>query len=282
MESILVATDFSADAANAARRAALLAAALEVRDARLVHVVPSLPLEAELELRASRAVERLLGEQADALARETGVALAPQIARGGVVDALLAAARPGDLIVVGAHGMHPLRDFAVGSTALRLLRRSAQPVLVVKRPPAQPYRSLLVAVDFSRDSAAALELAARLAPEAALAGVHAFEVEVEGTLRLVGAAEEEIFRRRREARERSLAGIDELLAAHRAQRLVTPIVEHGYAPSVIAAAEQRTGADLVAIGKHGTSRLEDLLLGSVTEHALAHSACDVLVARVGG
>ena len=37
------------------------------------------------------------------------------------------------------------------------------------------------------------------------------------------------------------------------------------------------GADLVAIGKHGTSALEDLLLGSVTLHTLASARCDVLV-----
>lgn len=279
MISLLVATDFSPDAANAARRAALLASALGLRGAHLLHVAPSLPLAADLELRASRAIERLLGEQVDALQRETGVAFAPQIASGHVVDAILASARPDDLIVVGAHGMHPLRDFAIGSTALRLLRKSARPVLVVKRPPAGPYREVLVPVDFSADSGAALELGARLAPGAALNVVHAFEVEIEGKLRLAGAPDEDIFRYRQAARERSRAEIDKLLAPHRAERLVTPIVEHGYAPEVIAAAERRTAADLVAIGKHGTSRLEDLLLGSMTEHALAHSACDVLVAR---
>lgn len=277
---LLVATDFSRDAANAARRAALLAAALKLTDApRLVHVVPSLPLASELELRASRAIEQLLAEQVDAVRRETGYALVPEIASGNVVDAILGTARRDELIVVGAHGVHPLRDFAIGSTALRLLRRSAQPVLVVKRAPAGPYRNVLVAVDFSADSAAALESAARLAPAAALNLVHAFEVDVEGKLRFAGAADEEIFRYRREARENARAQMETLVAPYRTERLVTPLVEHGYAPSVIAETEKQTAADLIAVGKHGTSLIEDLLLGSTTEHALAQAACDVLVAR---
>lgn len=279
MKSLLVATDFSEDAAHAARRAASLAGALGVREARLLHVTPPLPLAAELELRASRAIERLLGEQIETLRAETGVALTPVLASGAVVEEIVRATRAGDLVVVGARGVHPLRDFAIGTTAQRLLRKCAQPVLVVKRPPAGAYRSVLVPVDFSADSRAALELAARLAPAADLGVVHAFEVDIEGKLRLAGAPDEKIFSHRREARERARAEMEQLISPHRAGRLITPILEHGYAPSVIWDAEKRTRADLIALGKHGTSALEDLLLGSITEHVLAHAACDVLVAR---
>lgn len=37
-------------------------------------------------------------------------------------------------------------------------------------------------------------------------------------------------------------------------------------------------ADLIVMGKHGRSALEELLLGSVTEHVLAYSGCDVFIA----
>jgi nucleotide-binding universal stress UspA family protein len=279
MKSLLAATDFSAGAADAARRAALIAASLGVREARLLHVVPALPLAAEFELRASRALERALDAQIEAVQRDTGFTLRPELASGAVVDEILRAARPGELIVVGARGVHPLRDFAIGTSAQRLLRKSSHPVLVVKRAPAGAYRTLLAPVDFSDDAAAALELGARLAPGAALNVVHAFEVDIEGKLRFAGAPEEQIHRHRRAARENARARLEALLASHRHARVVTPILEHGYAPSVIAAAEESTGADLMTVGKHGTSWLEDLLLGSVTEHVLAHAACDILVAR---
>ncbi len=42
--------------------------------------------------------------------------------------------------------------------------------------------------------------------------------------------------------------------------------------------EQAAQCDLVAIGKHGSSLLEDFLLGSVTKMVLGQSRCDVLVA----
>jgi len=37
------------------------------------------------------------------------------------------------------------------------------------------------------------------------------------------------------------------------------------------------GVDLLVVGKHGRSRIEEWLLGSVTRHVLSHAGCDVLV-----
>ncbi len=42
-------------------------------------------------------------------------------------------------------------------------------------------------------------------------------------------------------------------------------------------AEQQHDADLMALGKHGHSAAEELLLGSVTKHVLAEGSTDVLV-----
>jgi nucleotide-binding universal stress UspA family protein len=35
--------------------------------------------------------------------------------------------------------------------------------------------------------------------------------------------------------------------------------------------------DLIVLGKHGRSRLDKLLLGSVTQHTLDQTSCDVLI-----
>ena len=67
-------------------------------------------------------------------------------------------------MVVGAYGMHPLRDFAIGTCAERLLHRTDRPVLVVKRKPAGPYRQVLAPVDLSPDARAAVSLARQVAP----------------------------------------------------------------------------------------------------------------------
>jgi len=53
---------------------------------------------------------------------------------------------------------------------------------------------------------------------------------------------------------------------------------HGAATLRILEQEQTIDADLIVIGKHGRSVMEELLLGSVTKHVLAHSSSDVLIA----
>ncbi len=278
LTSILVATDFSAHAHHAAQRAALLAREQQVRKAVLLHVVPRSMLSAVLRSSAIEAMERTLAQLAGELKRSTGFAFEPRVARGPVVDELVRASSRFDLVVAGARGMHPLRDFALGTSVERMLRKLQRPVLVVKRKPAGPYRRALVPVDFSADARATVELAGRLAPGAELNLLHAFEVVFEGKMRFAGVAEENLLYYRRHARAQAQNEMQAMIAALAlpAER-ITRTIAHGYPPRLIAKAEKETRADLVAIGKHGKSALEDLLLGSVTLHALAESACDVLV-----
>lgn len=54
-------------------------------------------------------------------------------------------------------------------------------------------------------------------------------------------------------------------------------VEYGGASRVILAKEEERSADLIVIGKHGRSMVEEWLLGRVTRHVLADSKSDVLV-----
>jgi len=280
VRSLLAATDFSDDARNAALRAGLLAREHGARSGVLLHVVPPLPLAAELELRASSAAERALDALAAELQAECGFAFEPCLASGPVADALLAASQGHDLIVVGARGLHPLRDFAIGTAAERLLRKSRVPVLIVKRKPEGAYRQALVPVDFSAHSRAALALAARLAPGAELSLVHAFEVPLEGKLQFAGVADEEIYRYRRQARDEAQAAMEAMIAQAAVGDRATRLIEHAYAPTLIPETERRIGADLIAMGKHGKDALEELLLGSVTLRALAAAQCDVLVVPV--
>jgi nucleotide-binding universal stress UspA family protein len=51
---------------------------------------------------------------------------------GKPVDTIprVAARESSDLLLVGAHGRHKIRDYLLGSTASHLIRRSELPVLV--------------------------------------------------------------------------------------------------------------------------------------------------------
>ena len=58
--------------------------------------------------------------------------------------------------------------------------------------------------------------------------------------------------------------------------LIAPCVAAGNLAQQIIAMEQGTDADLKVVGKHETQIAEELLIGSVTQHALAESQCDSL------
>lgn len=278
MDSILVATDFSDDARNAAVRAGMLARERGLAKGVLLHVLPPVPLEVELELRATAALERAMETLAAEIAAASGFALEPRIASGSVVNTLADAADGFSLVALGARGINPLRDLAIGSSAERLVRKCRRPVLIVKARPQAPYRRVIVPVDFSPDSGAALALASALAPEAGLTLVHAYEVPFEGKLGLAGASAEDIERYRNEARGQASAKMDALLAAAGlAPGRASRVLARAYTPQLIQDTAAAAGADLIAIGKHGSSMAEELLLGSVTLHTLAAADCDVLV-----
>lgn len=288
MKTILAATDFSDHARNAVRRAALVAAEHQAQ-LSLLHVMsgPSmnalreqfhLPDEATTKLVAEAG--RMLGEWAADLGGTTGPAPATQLRVGRVVDEVHAASATADLVVLGARGWNPVRDALLGTTAERLLRKSPRPVLVTKRPPTGTYRRVLIPVDFSPCSAAALEMALRTVPKASIVIAHAFEVPFESKLRQAGVTEDEFQEYRIQARQQALNDIDLLIQKTIGDdQRCSRVVEHGSAALLILAKEAEHDADLIVIGKHGRSMVEEALLGSVTRHILADAKCDVLVVR---
>jgi nucleotide-binding universal stress UspA family protein len=289
MRSLLVATDFSEDAGHAASRAAILAAEKAAR-LELLHVVSRPSLDALLEVfrlhpGAEAAlvgdVQTMLTELAERIARGTGVAVSSHVKVGHVLDEILAAADRADMLILGAHGLNPLRDLILGTTAERLLRKCKRPVLVVKRQPNGGYGKVLVPVDFSSHSASALNLATHVAPAASLTVAHAFNVPFEGKLRMADVPDDEIERYRSQAKQQALSKIRTLI--QHVQSPVTrsnDVVEQGDPRRIILAKEKQLGVDLIVMGKHG-SMMEDLLIGSVTRHVLSDSRCDVLVDTAG-
>jgi nucleotide-binding universal stress UspA family protein len=196
-----------------------------------------------------------------------------------VLTEILTVAEQVDLLVIGARGMNPIRDLIFGSTAERLLGKCMQPALVVKRAPQTPYRRVLVPVDFSPYSASALRAAMRIAPQSQIYVCHAFDVPFEGTLWIAEASNKKIENYRVQARQQALTAIRNVIehAGGANGFHVSSVVERGDASRVILDKEAEYDADLIVIGKHGRSALEEFFLGSVTRHILSNSQCDVLV-----
>lgn len=182
------------------------------------------------------------------------------------------------LMVCGARGESLLRHMLLGSTAERMLSNTTRPLLVVKQAPHQAYKSVLVPVDFSASALRAIRQARMLTPAAQLVILHVFEVPFEGHLRYAQVDEDTINHYRvaamQEASQRLQALCQDagLNATNSRQVLI-----QGDPATRILEQEMEQDCDLIVMGKHGESALENLLLGSVTKQVLVESQSDVLV-----
>jgi nucleotide-binding universal stress UspA family protein len=160
-----------------------------------------------------------------------------------------------------------------------MARRSSRPVLMVRGLSHEPYRRVLVPVDFSAWSRDAIELARQVAPQAALVLMHAAEVPFEGKMRVAGVPEDTVRRYRdaaqREARERLHALAADAGLDPDQVRLSTPCGADPW--MLIVQEEQEHDCDLVVIGRQGRHALDEFLLGSTTRMVLSDGAADVLV-----
>lgn len=288
---LLAATDFSAPARHALERAAQLAQTHSEASLTVAHVVSAtaldklrrlLPAEAGgLEAGLLAQAEKNLAELSANLASRYGRRIDTALLQGTPLTALaeLAETRQADLLVMGARGAHFVREMLLGSTTERVLRKSRRPLLAVKQRAQAPYRRILAPVDFSEHAAAAVNTAHAWLPDADIVLLHAFEVELESTFRLAGMDDDRIHAYRIQAREAAAAEMDAFAdkLAVPAQRLSRAFL-HGAATLRIIEHEQTMDADLIVMGKHGQSVMEELLLGSVTKHVLAHASSDVLIA----
>lgn len=80
-----------------------------------------------------------------------------------------------------------------------------------------------------------------------------------------------------EMTEQVSATLEEAIAQVPQDVPVTKLLGHGHAgPALIAAIEEH-GCDLVVVGTRGRGAMRALLLGSVTEHLVAHSSVPIVV-----
>lgn len=285
----LAATDFSASANHAAERAAMLARQTGGQLA-LVHVLEKNALEDLQKLFAPsgenvaqsvrQQAQDALTQLVDALAVPESTPVRCHLVDGAVLEAIpqQADVLGCNLVVMGAHGVGFMRHWLLGATAERLLRKTTHPVLVVNEKPRQPYHTVLVPVDFSDWSLRGIELAQRLATHAKIFLLHACELPFEGKLRFAGVAQDTLLQHRETIRRDAMHRLRELAtAAGLASTQWQALVTFGNPPDYILEQSEEQGADLIVLGKHGSGMTEELLLGSVTKHVLAHARADTLV-----
>lgn len=289
MRRIVLATDLSAPARQAAERAAQLSHSLAV-PMELLHIVnlelmPRLQnavpaaVAASLPQRVLKAAQETLETWAADLQSRYAITPTARVIDGELLHELLDAVGDEDaesnLLVCGATGESIVRHFFLGSTAERLSGRTSCPMLVVKNPVTGPYRHVLVPVDFSPSSLAAIQHVQALAPQAGLTLLHAVELPFQGLLSLAGIGREDIDGYRATVEQEA----NEKLHALCQQAGLPPstllrVVQGEPVASILA---QEQGCDLIVMGKHGESRFQKLFIGKNTKKVLAESRHDVLV-----
>ena len=144
-----------------------------------------------------------------------------------------------------------------------------------------PIRTLLLAVDFSDTSSAAVDVAVEFAKQfsATLHVVHAFDLPVPLVTPYEVAIPEAYLDQTRKAAAQKLAAIVEKVAGQ-GVTVESHLAEAPAAPAIVRTAEE-VGADLVVRGPHGQTGSKLLLLGSVAERTLRLAPCSVLAVKPG-
>ncbi len=202
---------------------------------------------------------------------------------GDALDAILERSRDAQLVVMGTHGRTGLDRIFIGSVAEKVVRSSATPVITVHRDSdaSFPPRKILVGIDFSGGSRAALRMSAEMARRFGselhvvhvIAGIPSLgETEILVITTAQGAPEPyyELARSRAAAEMRDfLAGEVEIEASRSS-------VEIGDPGRLIVEAAERLDADLIALGTRGRGHLSRLAMGSVAERVVRWSQRPVL------
>ncbi len=265
---ILVGTDGSPRAEEAARQAVSLAKALGAA-LEVVYVVDSSRTHpADVEAEGEAALARVARMAAD-----SGVQAPTRLVAGEPAATLVSEARDHavDLLCVGPDAGILGGAIRIGHVAAHVVREAACSVLLAREAgPSFPGR-IACGVDGSEASVGTATLAARLA---AATGAELRLLHVIPVFR--GDNAEWTF----DPEEPSPPELEPSVHAAVACGVV-PVREMamGRPESAIVAAASRDGTDLVVVGHRGLSGVTRVLLGSVSEHVMTHAPCSVIVAR---
>ncbi len=196
---------------------------------------------------------------------------------GSATAALLEVERPGDLLVVGTHGHRPVARVLLGSTSTSVVTHAHEPVLVVRSGPVAGESPVVVGVDGSTSSVAAVLAAAAEADHAGvpLRAVVAVPPVVDPMGFTSGPDAQEIQEAQAFLSE-AVAGLHERYPDLVIERVVSQT--HPVLALVRAARQGR----LLVLGSRGRGTFRSLLLGSVSRETVQRAATSVLVVRPTG
>jgi nucleotide-binding universal stress UspA family protein len=295
---ILVPTDFSAASVDALGYAQPFARETGAR-LDVLHVVPPLipppemapysgewdQIGREQRLEASQQLKKLVAAHVQTPVRPR---LLVREGEAAPVICAVAEAERSDLLVIATRGQTGLARFVMGSTAEDVVQRAPCPVLTVRQRslprqgaspirPSEQINHILVPIDFSAPSRAALHYAADFARRftASLVLLHvAAHLSVSSRLAYLTTRLHAV------VVERGLAQLTALARRHLPRDIrVEVIVRTGTPADVITQVSRREKADLIILGTRGQGGLRRLLMGGTATRVVRHAPCPVLVVR---
>jgi nucleotide-binding universal stress UspA family protein len=266
------------------------------RDARVVVLsawVPAIPasspwyaaydIPAELQNETQAAVEAMIAEVGGA---PDGVDVEVRVVRGSTVGALMDAGRAADVLVVGSRGLGGFKGLLLGSVSQQIVTHAPCPTVVVPSIAVTPdsddagARRIVVGVDRSRNSAAALEWAAywARASGAPIRVVSVWRHEpmvVSATHPGVGWPSDTDLHAEAQRELEAFVSTSDLPA----DVTIETHTREGEPARILL--EQAAHAGLLVVGARGHGGFMGLLLGSVATAVVHHCPCPVAVIPCG-
>lgn len=287
---IIAAIDFTPYCRFALREAAMRASQ-DGASITAVHVMDEFLLQ-ELKKALSLSEEAVLLEWRQRLEKfvaesEVASALVKCEVRSGNAFAGLVQAcqdHQADLLVMGAKGSKDEHG-RIGVIAAKCIRKAPVDVLVVRESAQGPFHKIVACVDFSENSAKAVQHALRIAAQdgASVDCLYVFQSVIAMSLDYGGLMPAMVGTVEPEAQANWTKELKEFLSpitTHQPAIPVIPVViERVNIREAILEYVGKAGATLVVLGTRGKTGVRELLIGTTAEKIVQHAPCSILAVK---
>jgi universal stress protein E len=282
--TLLVATDLLPKTDAAIARAARLATSLRA-ECSLLHAFSTDARDGSVPKRTRESVLHLSNIAAqDGWPSQQPISVMARAGAAANVIVEAAMELRADLVVIGPHANRSMPNriaTALGGTiAERVLAARVCPVLIVREPPRNAYRHILVALDLSRTALQAVRTTERfvLTPEADVSVLHSLVAPYFDTVEYLGAPQGMSARTFEAFRDRATISVRALLreASEDFSRYGIQIEDRPPARAILDAMDHQE-PDLLVLGTSGRRPWGKALVGSVASEVMNQAWCDVLI-----